>query len=245
MKCSFCGQPLALEEEFCAHCGQMNPHAQQHIRDMKHYKGEFENTKQGVYAATGRYKAVTVRVVIIAVLVVLIAVMLFLYNNAYGMYFDVLRMDAKRNAEEYSAIMDEYIEQEDFRRFSLFCNEHEISSYEDEYEMYAPVIRSTNYYVRFCENVMEYVAESTEDGETPDWDYVAYALNEFYNASDLSQYEYMENVDSPENLQALEIMENNMQLMLQTYLGFTEAETTSLKEFSEAKRTVLFEEKFK
>jgi len=244
MKCSFCGQSLSLEEEFCAHCGQMNPHAQQHIQDMKHYKGEFENTKQGVYAATGRYKAVTARVVIIAVLVVLIAIMLCLYNAVYDIYFEYMRMDAGRNVEEYTAIMDEYLAEEDFRSFSLFCDEREISSYEEGYEQYAPVIRSTDYYVWFCDNMMKFVTDSLEERKASDWDYLVYALNEFYNAYDLSEYEHLENVDRPENLQALETMENNIRLILQTYLDFTEEETAAMRELSEAKRTVLFEEKF-
>jgi len=67
---------------------------------------------------------------------------------------------------------------------------------------------------------------------------------EFYNAYDLSEYEHLENVDRPENLQALETMENNIRLILQTYLDFTEEETAAMRELSEAKRTVLFEEKF-
>ncbi len=245
MKCNFCGQPLSLEEEFCTHCGQVNPHARQHIRDMKHYKGEFENTKQEVYAATGRYKAVTARVVIIAVLVVLITIMWYLYDNVYSMYLRYLRSDADRNAKEYMAVMDEYIEQEDFQRFYLFCREHEINCYETEYEMYDPVIQSADYYVWFCESVMDFVTSPIEEGESPDWHYVAYTLTEFYNVSDLSWYDYLENFDRPENLQALETMENNMLLMLQTYLGFTEEETAAMSELSEAKRTVLFEEKFK
>lgn len=244
MKCDFCGQSLSLEEEVCSHCGQPNPHAQKHIRDMKHYKGEFESTRRGVYAATGTYKEVTVRAIIIAVLVVLIAVMLYLYDNVYGLHLDYLEADAKRNVKEYTSVMDEYIAEEDFRRFSLFCEKHEIGGYIEGYEMYAPVIRAAAYYVWFCDNVMYFVTDPLEEEETPDWDDVAYALNEFYDACDWSRYEYMENADRPENVQALATMENNMLLMLQTYLGFTGEETAGISELSEAKRTVLFEEKF-
>lgn len=245
MKCDFCGQSLSLEEEYCAHCGQMNPHAQQHIRDMRHYKGEFENTKRGVYALTGVYKDITVRAVIITALVVLIFVMLYLYENVYSLWNDYLERDAKRNVKEYSAVMDEYIAQEDFRRFSLFCQEHEISSYLEGYEKYEPLIWTTNYYVWFCEAVMEFVTKSTETDIGADWDDVAVRVNDFYASCDRFIDEDNESADRPENLQALATMENNMMLMLQTYLGFTEEETTGMGELSEAKRTVLFEEKFK
>lgn len=244
MKCDFCGQSLSLEEEVCSHCGQPNPHAQQHIRDMKRYKGEFENTRKGVYAVTGKYAEATVRVIVIAVLVVLITLVLYVYNNAYSLYCDYLRGDAIRNAKEYKEMMDRYIAEEDFRRLSLFCEEHAIGSYMEEYQMYAPVMRTVDYYVWFCDNVMEFVTLPVEEGETPDWDYVAYTLNEFYNAYDWSKYENDDDAGRPENVHALETMEKNMKLMLQTYLGFTKEETAGLRELSEAKRTVLFEEKF-
>lgn len=244
MKCDFCGQPLSLEEEYCEHCGQINPHAQQHIRDMRHYKGEFENTKRGVYALTGVYKDITVRAVIITALVVLIVVMLYLYENVYGLHRDYLRSDAKRNVKEYTAVMDKYIEEEDFRRFMLFCEEHAIGSYTEGYENYTLLIRATDDYVWFCDAVMEVVTASPENVDIYRNRVVDY-LNYFYDTCDWLNEEDVEGVTYPEDMKTIRTMENNMMLMLQTYLGFTEEETAGMSELSEAKRTVLFEEKFK
>ena len=66
MKCEFCGGTLSLEEEYCPHCGQANKHAKQHIKDMRHYQGKFENTEKYVRNKATTYSEVSVRAIIIA-----------------------------------------------------------------------------------------------------------------------------------------------------------------------------------
>lgn len=243
MKCEFCGADLSLEAEVCPHCGQLNKHAQQHIRDMKRYHGEFENTKKGVYSVTKKYTAVTVRIVIIAVLVVVTAILFFVYSEAYSIRGDIMRGLAGRNAEKYTQILDQYIVEEDFRELSLFCEEKYITYYsQEEYEKYAPVIRAAENYVWVCNSMMKLIDEDMNP-ESYLVETIGSNLNSFYGSMDFSRYEYYKDADREENVKALEAMEEEIEQMLQTYLGFTEEEISGLRGMSEAKRIVLIEEK--
>ena len=49
MKCKYCGGNLTLEQAYCPHCGRPNEEAAQHVKDMEHYKSNFEDTKSAVY----------------------------------------------------------------------------------------------------------------------------------------------------------------------------------------------------
>jgi predicted amidophosphoribosyltransferase len=52
MKCKYCGGNLTLEQAYCPHCGRPNEEAAQHVKDMEHYKSNFEDTKSDVYEVT-------------------------------------------------------------------------------------------------------------------------------------------------------------------------------------------------
>ena len=49
MKCKYCGGNLTLEQAYCPHCGRPNEEAAQHVKDMEHYKSNFEDTKSVTY----------------------------------------------------------------------------------------------------------------------------------------------------------------------------------------------------
>lgn len=243
MKCEFCGGDLSLEAESCPHCGQLNKHAQQHIKDMKLYRREFESTKKGVYSATKKYTEVTVRMVIITVMVVLIVALGIIYSNIYSIHRDVQRSLASRREEEYSRILDDYLAEEDYRGFLVFCESKGISLYYEngEFDAYQRLADAVGCYFQVSEKVMK-VALSTEE-DTLDSDSLCYELNQFYAYCDPEKYTYYKGEDRAETWQALERMEENIKLMLQTYCNLTEEETDSLKELSEARRTVLIEER--
>lgn len=243
MKCEFCGGNLSLEAEVCPHCGQVNKHAQQHIKDMKRYHGEFESTKKGVYTATKKYTEVTVRVAIIAVMVVLIVLLWLLYDNMYSIKRDIQRSMASRREAEYSEILDGYLAEEDYRGFLTFSQQKGIALYytDGEFDAYQRLINAANCYFQVSQKVME-VTVSEEDDDV-NLDYLCSNLNQFYDYSNPERYSYYKGEDREETWQALEQMEENIKLMLQTYCSLTEEEADSLRDLSEAKRTVLLEEK--
>ena len=242
MKCEYCNGTLSFEEEYCPHCGQRNKHAQQHIKDMLHYQGEFETTKKDIHETTKGYSRNMVQLVMITVLVILAVVMIFVSANAYSFCFDYMDKKAERNVEKYTAVMDEYIKAEDFRRLYLFCEEKYISGYDEAYSHYSPVIRAATDYYYFCESLV-WIMESQDMGYDSSVESMCNYLNNFYYCMDMSHFDYMENADRKENIEALEVMELYIKRMLQSYCHFTEEELDGFKDLSDAKRTVLIEEK--
>ena len=74
MKCKYCGGNLTLEQAYCPHCGRPNEEAAQHVKDMEHYKSNFEDTKSDVYEVTEKNTEIMSHMIIITVLVILCVV---------------------------------------------------------------------------------------------------------------------------------------------------------------------------
>lgn len=245
MKCEFCGGNLSLEAAKCPYCGQVNKHAQQHVRDMKRYHGEFENTKKGIYSVARRYSEMAVRFIIIGILAVLIIVMLFLNANAHSIRRSFRQRDAKRHVKEYCEILDGYLEEEQYRDFIIFSEEKYIDSfYEDgEYDEYRPIIRAVNYYLQMKDSLMQLIM-ADEEQKSMYVDNLCDYMSYFYEAVDRADSLFSDDEVPEETQKVLDTLEGKVQAMLCTYCGLTQEEALSLKELSEAKRSVLIEEKF-
>lgn len=248
MKCENCGGNLSLEEVACPHCGTINKHAQQHVYDMNRYQGEFANTQSNVYRVTRNYAGITVRAVIITVLLIVIGIMAFVISESYSIERRLGESKAKRNYKEYSAIMEQYLADENYLAFQAFCDVNHVDFYEAPYEEYCQIIRVSNYYKYLYENIID-VAMSRADEEVEALDRerwierIADDLDYFYKHMDVKEYSYYDGVDTEENQAIVKKMKESMELLLQTHLGLTEEEAAGLEEMSAAKRAVLLEEK--
>ena len=245
MKCEYCLGPLSLEDEVCPHCGRPNKHAKQHIRDMKRYQNEFEDTKNYVYEKTGRYTAISVRVVIMAVLIVFILLMLFLGANVWEIRSAWQKASAKRHYKEYSQIMDSYLEEENYLDFNAFCYEKGIHSYEEPYrEKYGLVIQISNSYSNLQDALWNYCFLENEEVSGSILDMTADSLEYFYRYY-LNEDGYYTDLygDSELFRKTAEVMEYNVEQILITFGNFTREEAEALPSMSKAKRAVLLEEK--
>ena len=247
MKCEHCGGNLSLEDLNCPYCGAINKHAQQHIHDMKRFQYEFQDTKKEVYAATQKYTGITVRALVIAVLLILSIGLAVIGSESYSIRRYIMEKRAERNYTQYSAIMDEYLENEDYIAFYAFVEANVINGYDTPYEKYVPVIRVSNQYMYLYDHIMGTYTKmrQSQDKETIERQvgYLSEQLNYFYNVLDMENYEYINGGDSPQNKAAIAQMESNANALLQTYCGLTSEEVAGLQEMSEAKRMVLLEER--
>ena len=247
MKCEKCGGNLSLEDLKCPYCGEINKHAQQHIRDMERFQGEFQDTKENVYATAKRFTAVSVRMIVIAALVVLAVALAILGSRSYSLRRWILEKRAERNVAEYSAVMDRYLEEENFMEFSFFTEANRIDGYDTPYETYIPVIRASHQYRYLYSEIMGTYTNWIQDADQETMErcvsYLSDQLNFFYESLDMEKYNYISGVDSEQNKQALAQMEEHVKALLQTYCNLTQEETEALRQLSEAKRTVLLEER--
>lgn len=245
MKCEYCMGTLSLEDEYCPHCGQPNKHAKQHIKDMKRYQSEFENTRQYVYEKAGRYTDTTVRVIVIAILIVLIMATFLIGANSWSIRSSWQSASANRHYAKYSEIMDQYLAEEDYLGFNTFCNENYIRSYEEPYrEKYCLVMQIAGSYSTVQDALLYYCFLEDEDYSEQAVDRAADALDYFYRYYLNEDDSYTDLYGESENFeQAASVMEYNIEQMLVAYGNFTQEEAATLPTLSKTKKAVLLEEK--
>ncbi|MBO5337396.1 MAG: hypothetical protein J6A94_09750 [Lachnospiraceae bacterium] len=248
MKCESCGGNLTLEETKCPYCGSLNKHAQKHVQDMYRYQGEFQNTQSKINKVTSNYTGFTVRAGIIAILLVIMIVFIVLGAQSYEINSAINRAKAKGNFKKYSAIMDEYIAEEDYLGFSAFWDSNDIDYYDSPYEKYYPIMRACQQYAYLYDSILSAYSgmqkEYRYEGEEERYiDNIAYHLDYFYDALDPQDYAYYEGADSEENMEAVAKIEENVKALLHTYCGLTEEDLEGWDNLSGAKRIVLIEER--
>jgi len=242
MKCGHCGGNLTLEMLACPYCGKENPHAKQHISDMKRYQGDFSETRSEVYSVVNRYSGIAVRSVIIVILLIAIVAMGVIASESYSIRRHMEKTNSAKHVEEYMEIMDAYLAEEDYLSFDAFCDAHYIGGYDDSYTEYRPVILTATQYSTISYYLMKIVTATNRENQERYLGYMADSVEYFYKYMDIEQFEYYEGAVCEENEQRLRQMEESMQMLFRTYLGLSAEDAASLKEMSHAKRMVLIEE---
>lgn len=247
MKCENCGGSLSLEAAYCPHCGTVNKHAQQHVKDMNRYHGEFKATQRHVYAVVKNYAGISVRAAIIAGLLILTVALGIVASMDYDIKRGIMKGRAERNWEEYSAHLDQLILEEDYIALSAFAQENYIDAYESPYEKYVSVLRAADQYTYLYDTILSVYAQIQKEEQWEDTSTYAKRLGEqlnyFYDALDMERYSYYQGADSQSNQAALERMEETATVLLQAYCGLTPEDGAELKDLTPAKRMVLLEER--
>ena len=104
MKCKYCGGNLTLEQAYCPHCGRPNEEAAQHVKDMEHYKSNFEDTKSDVYEVTEKNTEIMSHMIIITVLVILCVVVFVVSARSWSIHRGLLQFDAGIRQGSYMTV---------------------------------------------------------------------------------------------------------------------------------------------
>ena len=110
MKCKYCGGNLTLEQAYCPHCGRPNEEAAQHVKDMEHYKSNFEDTKSDVYEVAEKNTEIMSHMIIITVLVILCVVVFVVSARSWSIHRGLLQFDAGIRQSSYMKQMEQYLE---------------------------------------------------------------------------------------------------------------------------------------
>ena len=239
MNCKHCGGTLSLEAEYCPHCGQINVHGQQHARDMKYYRNDYEESKKEIYVSTKIYSQLTVRFIIIAILVVLIGTAWGVIASSYNAKLLFSQTMIGFQEKDFKGQLDKYLEEEDYFAFNDMVHKHGLAEYTftvypfpQEYIEYYDYIRMCCRYCDIITNgliVLEY--------EKPQY-------SEFYldNMAESIQrlYEYEQfhmddlyQTDSEEFIQynqTVQDMKEKVSLFLQEYFYLTEEDATAIED---------------
>ena len=243
MKCEHCGGNLTLEDVACPYCGKENPHAKQHISDMKRYNSDFSNTRREVYSVVNKYSGITVRAVVIVLLLIAIVVAGVVCSESYSIKRHMEQTNSAKHVEEYMEIMDTYLAEEDYLSFKAFCDAHYIEGFDDSYTKYRPIILTVNQYSIICYHLMRIATAENREEQGRFLGYMYDSIEYFYKYMDIEQFQYYEGAVCQENVQLLQKIEENMQVLFRTYLGLSAEEAAGFAELSQAKRMVLIEER--
>lgn len=241
MKCENCGGNLTLEDVVCPHCEAVNPHAIEHIREMKRYQKDYEGTKEQVYDVTKRYVSVSVRIIVIAVLIVLIILCGILSDEGYSIHHKMNLAKSERNYEEYTAVIEEYLEDGEYNALYSFLEAHYITNSYEIYEEYRPVIRAVTQYSFFYNDVIRVIYPYSEESLKTYPSRIEGDLASFYKLYD--EEHYINVYDNPKHKEDILKMEKQMNAMLVAYCGLTMEEAEGLKNMTQAERMSLLEER--
>ncbi len=245
MKCEYCNGNLSLEDEYCPHCGKPNKHARKHIDDMRRFQGEFEDTKRYVRDKTIGYTEITVRVVILSILIVLILVFFAVGANAWEINREIKKKSAEKKFEEYSLVLDGYLEDGDYLEFNTFCETKGLYTYDSVYrEKYGEIINACFRYADAYKALFDFAGFDEDDSVSYVTEMTGDALDFFYKYYLNENLFYTDREEEPEQYRrALDGMERNIELILSVYCGFTQEEAAAFPEMSKARRNILLEEK--
>ena len=252
MKCKYCGGNLTLEQAYCPHCGRPNEEAEQHVKDMEHYKSNFEDTKSDVYEVAEKNTEIMSHTVIITVLIILCVAVFIIASHSWSIHRGLMQFDAKIRQTRYIKQMEQYLEDEDYIGFSAFCDKHYIRSYgsNNNYDDYYLLIEASGDYRYIYEELMKAVTVSSHSSDMLSGFYESIAgyyerLEKILHPVDNEYMEQQYQELSEEKKEDILRMEANVKMLLQTYFDMTPEETENFDTMSNAQRIVFMEEKGK
>ncbi len=244
MKCKNCGASLNLEDAYCKYCGAPNDLAKEHIRDMSQYKKEFEQTKSDVQRKTNITASISVRVVILVVLIVLIFIVALLYGQSYSLFRWKQQRYAEKHVDEISAQLDTYLEEGEFEKFYGTLRTYYLTSTMDTpYDKYSNLAQTASRYHYLLDECRSIASPDPYDNAYQSYKELSESVNSFYKR------DYPETMQYPDMLSENDItyireMHEEIKALLVTYVGLTAEEADSLKDLSEAERTMLIVGKY-
>lgn len=244
MKCDYCGGNLSLEDERCPHCGQINTHAKKHVDDMKHYQGEFESTQKYVKEKTATYTEFISRGIFLAILAIVTIVIFVLCANIWEIRWSIKRSTAERNFQKNSAIIEQYLEEEDYIGCAAFVDNKAIRIYGGVYDEYRCYIQACNQYRNVMDMLQRYAMPSPYENTESMCKLTGDCLEDFYKYYKNEEFRYTGGSNETEKYREIvENMNRTINATLTCYCGFTEEEAEAFKDMSLANRYLMIEEK--
>ena len=239
MKCPSCGYGLHIEDEKCPHCGKENPYYKKHRADMGKYEQDYSEVKRDVYAKTGFFTKLTVKITVIAVLVALELGTLVFHHFSWDIKSAINKQRAEKNVEEYTRKLNELEQAENYIGLAEFYDRKDLYCC-DEYKEFYKVHWVCSLYARVYDDFMELNAKRSYD--TPQQRIVQLCsdLEDLYDSCERGEY------DSPvyyseQHTKTMEKILENVEAFLVVYGNLTEEEAENFPNLSNARKQLALE----
>lgn len=247
MKCEHCGNNLQIEDSFCPYCGQPNPFAVRHQKEMQHFTREFQKTRQDVLEQSSRFNRRTVRITILAILVAACAVMAFLCASSDEIRYRREEKKIEAEAEKHAAAIDTLMEQRDYAAVHAYMDRNHLS-YTRALDEYDAVYLTSMYYTRLYENLMILLIKShnaemykyyKQDELIEDIAAGVGAISEAMKEDENHPEEFTEDKTA-----YMDDLSAAVRQLLIRYMHITGEEAEQLPSMTQARRTVLLEDAY-
>lgn len=241
MKCQNCGAEIGLLNKVCPHCGSANTQSVGHQTQMKHYQKLSGEAKGKVQDSVSRNVPLIVSTVILVLLIIGIGVSLYVAENASLFSHRASRREAMRKHEEYTGILRQYLEKEDYAGFVAFKNLHVIPEYEKPYQEFEKVSDLAGEYCKAMnaiESAVMFGPDSERYGMDSDIFGCRMGIDGFY-------YEYdkmLPDVQEDPYLECMIDMREKVDKALEIFLGLDEEGRKKYLESSQNQQTAYLEE---
>lgn len=247
MKCPYCGGNLTLEMEVCPHCGKKNIQAKEHIAARKHYRADYEATREEVERTNKKLSGYAVRGILIAILTVTLVVLLFVSANVERSYYEKKQAYAVDHYEEILPQMLELWEGEQYYSFYSYCDSYHLTGWtasDQPYLKWMPLMTAAGCYEFSLNHLDEYLTAEDVYKRNQALEDLCGVLAEFYSPKHLGTYASIGGVlDEELTMPYIEEIYDHMDRVLQTYLGLSEEEAASLRTLDESGMLLLMEER--
>ena len=245
MKCPYCGGEVALEDLLCPYCGQPNEQSVRHREDMERYRAHYDRTVQSVAAKTKAYVHVVPRVVVLLVLLLSTVVMAVIGMNAYEIRDAARQRAAMRDTAATKAVLDNYLEQGDYKGFVSYSEFHNIRFYNSEFSDYREVDACAYEYTMFLLRLERLFLNRDQEtwarmSASGDFRILSSTIVDLFDSLDY----YGQQELSEQNRFYLQDIRQNAEGMLRVFLGIDEAGLEEFLAMSENRQVVYLEEVF-
>lgn len=240
MKCIYCGSNLNIDDKFCSFCGKENVHAQQHRKDMEHYRNDYYRTKRVVFEKSGRTVSMIAKLSVIAGLVLVSLLLLIGAANSYKITDWIRRFEIKMDLDTHVRKLDRLEADRDFFGLTSYYETNELYYSQDLREYRAISYMSSDYlhiydYTFRLLNHEKYTYTSPEE-LTED---ISYYIESFYNR--LEYNEYMPEQYSKIHMAAMEDLRMELETFIHVYLMVPREDIGTFQELSPGKIQLIVE----
>lgn len=134
MKCYSCGGEVSLTDKTCPYCGRSLVETADYRKDKEKYEKRSEKAKGKLKKALASNVPLVISAVVMVLLIIGLGVAIYVKDNAYHFRSDAKRSESKKNYEEYSKTIRDYLDAGDYSAFAAFKEYHNIATFEDPYK---------------------------------------------------------------------------------------------------------------
>lgn len=248
MLCEKCGHKIGVEELKCPHCGADNPFALQHEQNMQQYDKRFDKTGKGVLERARSMGELGVKAAVIVILIIgsIITSLIESYNYSDHDDRDTRSRDAVKYSQEYTAELDELIENGEYMESVSYMYSHGIMNSGDEaYDE----LRGYKYVASDYYECMQYIEEIVLRSDNEEYfDHLDTYISGFcmYLEDFRETYEVWAGSDSSVKYHPyIQDLESELRTAMGVYFSMDEDEVEEFLSLSEAAKAVKLEEVFR